>query len=186
MANFIILLWEHVILTHIRPLTLGWYMMQHNKIKSIYYALWVLKQTKCAPLLDITIIIVQMHLLTSTILHLLLYIISQTWECWKEKHFQRTITHVGNGNKTYSALVTTPINSEVIVSPSIVVFQNTYEKQSYTLSINYIVGTQIVSYGSLVWVEHNVPYTVRSPIVVMLDLEKPHLADWIFVLVYFQ
>lgn len=95
----------------------------------------------------------------------------------KEKHFQQTVTNVGNGNTTYSALVTAPNNSEVIVSPSVLVFQKTYEKQSYTRSINYIVRTQIVSYGSLVWVEHNGPYTVRSPIVVTLDAEKPHLAD---------
>ncbi|KAM5561825.1 subtilisin-like protease SBT3 [Rosa sericea] len=81
--------------------------------------------------------------------------------------FQRIVTNVGDGAAKYKASVTAPKGSTVTVSPETLFFSETYEKRSYTLTINYKGEKKgNVSFGELVWVEENGKYNVRSPIVV--------------------
>ncbi|KAK1553869.1 hypothetical protein Q3G72_004691 [Acer saccharum] len=81
--------------------------------------------------------------------------------------FNRTVTNVGEGAATYKATVTAPKGSTVVVSPEKLVFENKYEKQSYTLTIKYKKDDEEnVSFGALVWIEESGKFTVRSPIAV--------------------
>jgi hypothetical protein len=88
--------------------------------------------------------------------------------------FQRIVTNVGQGSTTYKAFVTAPENSEVIVSPTRLVFAKKYDKRSYNVTIKYRgYDDKNVSFGELVWEEENSinfvenrNRTVRSPIVV--------------------
>ncbi|PRQ41600.1 putative tripeptidyl-peptidase II [Rosa chinensis] len=81
--------------------------------------------------------------------------------------FQRIVTNVGDGAAKYKASVTAPKGSTITVSPETLFFSETYEKRSYTLTINYKGEKKgNVSFGELVWVEENGKYHVRSPIVV--------------------
>ncbi|XP_062003318.1 subtilisin-like protease SBT3 [Rosa rugosa] len=83
------------------------------------------------------------------------------------QNFQRIVTNVGDGAAKYKASVTAPKGSIVTVSPETLFFSETYEKRSYTLTINYKGEKKgNVSFGELVWVEENGKYNVRSPIVV--------------------
>ncbi|KAM7514349.1 hypothetical protein LguiA_003932 [Lonicera macranthoides] len=84
------------------------------------------------------------------------------------KNFQRVVTNVGNAGTTYRAKVTSPKGSVVTVWPPTLVFETMYEKQSYSLSIQYMgdVNETSVTFGSIVWTDDNGKYTVRSPIVV--------------------
>lgn len=83
--------------------------------------------------------------------------------------FERTVTNVGDGPATYKIMTNVPKEWTVVVSPDTLVFDKKYEKQSYTMSLNYssidtVNGT--VSFGALVWIEENGARKVRSPIVV--------------------
>jgi hypothetical protein len=88
--------------------------------------------------------------------------------------FQRIVTNVGQGSTTYKVFVTAPENSEVIVSPTRLVFAKKYDKRSYNVTIKYRgYDDNNVSFGELVWEEENSinfvenrNRTVRSPIVV--------------------
>ncbi|XP_052200677.1 subtilisin-like protease SBT3 [Diospyros lotus] len=81
--------------------------------------------------------------------------------------FRRTVTNVGVGATVYRAVVQAPRGSEVTVSPEKLVFNKRYEKQSYSLRIQYKGDEKgSVTHGSLVWIEENGKHTVRSPIVV--------------------
>lgn len=85
----------------------------------------------------------------------------------KVQKFQRTVTNVGDGAARYKAAVIAPKGSKVTVSPEILIFGETYEKQSFTVTIKYKAKKKgTVSSGALVWIEQNGKYTVRSPIVV--------------------
>ncbi|KAL3505154.1 hypothetical protein ACH5RR_034995 [Cinchona calisaya] len=89
------------------------------------------------------------------------------------KKFQRTLTNVGNGAATYKAEVTAPKGSMVTISPKTISFGKKYEKQSYSLTINYKGNdNQIVTFGSLTWIEDNGNHVVRSPIVIAPRLER--------------
>jgi hypothetical protein len=80
---------------------------------------------------------------------------------------QGTVTNVGKGSTTYTAMVTAPEGSAVQITPKRLVFAEKYEKKSYTVTIEYKgLSNQQVSSGALVWVEENGEHTVRSPIVV--------------------
>jgi hypothetical protein len=80
---------------------------------------------------------------------------------------QRTVTNVGNGSTTYTAMVAAPEGSAVQITPKRLVFAEKYEKKSYTFTIEYKgLGNQQVSSGALVWVKENGKHTDRSPIVV--------------------
>ncbi|CAK9135327.1 unnamed protein product [Ilex paraguariensis] len=86
--------------------------------------------------------------------------------------FQRTVTNVGKGPTTYKAEVMAPKGSVVTVSPDKLVFGQMYEKQSYTLTINYSGDeNEPVTFGSIIWVEDNGKHRVRSPIVVSPTVE---------------
>jgi subtilisin family serine protease len=81
--------------------------------------------------------------------------------------FERVVTNVGDGAAKYKVSVTAPEGSEVTVIPETLVFENKYEKQSYSLSIKYGWDSRgRVSFGAVVWLEENGNHTVRSPIVV--------------------
>ncbi|KAM1052235.1 hypothetical protein ACFX2A_034461 [Malus domestica] len=81
--------------------------------------------------------------------------------------FQRTVTNVGDGAARYRASVTAPMGSQVTVSPEILIFAYKYEKQSFTVTLNFNAKKKgNASSGALVWIEQNGKYTVRSPIVV--------------------
>jgi hypothetical protein len=80
--------------------------------------------------------------------------------------FKRTVTNVGDGAATYKAKVTQPKGCVVTVSPDILNFSYKNEKQSYYISIKYVVYKKRISFGDLVWIEDGGTHTVRSPIVV--------------------
>lgn len=88
--------------------------------------------------------------------------------------FERTVTNVGGGAAKYKAKVTAPEGSVVTVSPDTMVFEETNEKQSYSLTITYVSDkNRTVTFGSIIWVEDNGKHTVRSPIVV-----SPMIKTW--------
>ncbi|XP_057506637.1 subtilisin-like protease SBT3 [Actinidia eriantha] len=81
--------------------------------------------------------------------------------------FERTVTNVGSSATKYKAKVMAPKGSVVTVSPETLVFGETYEKQSYSLTIRYTSDkNRTVTSGSVIWVEENGKHMVRSPIVV--------------------
>ncbi|PIN21074.1 Tripeptidyl-peptidase II [Handroanthus impetiginosus] len=81
--------------------------------------------------------------------------------------FQRTVTIVGDYATSYKVQVTAPSGSRVSVYPSTLTFGQKYEKQSYSLTIQYSGSkTGAITFGSIIWVEDNGNHTVRSPIVV--------------------
>ncbi|KAL5566768.1 hypothetical protein UlMin_029932 [Ulmus minor] len=85
----------------------------------------------------------------------------------KTQNFERIVTNVGDGAATYTAAVVAPNGARISLVPSTLVFGKKYEKQKYSLSIEYQGNKRdIVSFGSLVWVEEKGNHTVRSPIVV--------------------
>lgn len=88
--------------------------------------------------------------------------------------FQRTVTNVGDGAATYHAIVIAPRGSKVTVSPTTLLFEKKYEKQSYIMSIKYKSDKDMqVSFGSLIWTEDNGKHRVRSPIAV-----SPTVSHW--------
>ncbi|CAK9135334.1 unnamed protein product [Ilex paraguariensis] len=88
--------------------------------------------------------------------------------------FQRTVTNVGDGATTYKVEVEAPKGTVVTVSQDTLVFGQKYEKQSYSLTINYSGDNNgTVTFGFIVWAEVNGNHTVRSPIVV-----SPVVAVW--------
>ncbi|XWS25593.1 hypothetical protein CRYUN_Cryun27aG0081100 [Craigia yunnanensis] len=83
------------------------------------------------------------------------------------KIFRRTVTNVGEGAATYKVKIMQPEGSTIAVSPETLVFGNTFEKQSFTVTVSYSSNKQgKVSFGELVWVEENGKHKVRSPVVV--------------------
>ncbi|XP_022843071.1 subtilisin-like protease SBT1.9 [Olea europaea var. sylvestris] len=88
--------------------------------------------------------------------------------------FQRNVTNVGDGAATYKVKVTAPEGSIVNVYPTTLVFGETYQYLSYNVTISYQGDSSgAVTFGSLIWVEDNGKYTVRSPIVV-----SPMIKTW--------
>ncbi|TKY64145.1 Subtilisin protease SBT1.7 [Spatholobus suberectus] len=77
------------------------------------------------------------------------------------REFQRTVTHVGEGQTIYVASVTRIKGFNVSVIPSKLVFKEKNEKLSYKLRIE---GPKIEGFGYLTWTD--VKHVVRSPIVV--------------------
>lgn len=89
------------------------------------------------------------------------------------KKFRRTLTNVGNGAATYTAKVTAPKGSAVTISPKTIKFGKKYEKQSYSLTISYNGNeNQIVSSGSVTWIEDDGNHVVTSPIVISPRVER--------------
>ncbi|KAK1392453.1 Subtilisin-like protease [Heracleum sosnowskyi] len=79
----------------------------------------------------------------------------------------RTVTNVGDGAATYKAKVSAPKGSVVTVSPDTLVFRRTYEKLSYSMAVTFAGDKNgTVTFGSLIWIEENSKYSVRSPIVI--------------------
>lgn len=79
----------------------------------------------------------------------------------------RTVTNVGDGAATYKAKVSAPMGSVITVSPDTLVFEKTYEKLSYSMTISFTGDRNgTVSFGSLTWIEEDSKYSVRSPIVI--------------------
>lgn len=56
---------------------------------------------------------------------------------WTPVQFHRTVTNVGIGPAVYKALVTTPEDYVVTVSPERLVFVRKYETQSYNITLMY-------------------------------------------------
>ncbi|XVE70104.1 hypothetical protein DITRI_Ditri10aG0044700 [Diplodiscus trichospermus] len=83
------------------------------------------------------------------------------------KTFSRTATNVGEGAATYKIKIVQPEGSTIAVSPETLVFGNTHEKQSFSVTITYSSNRKgKVSFGEVVWVEENGKHKVRSPVVV--------------------
>lgn len=83
------------------------------------------------------------------------------------KTFTRTLTNVGDDRATYRVKVETPNATTIRVSPHTLVFKKKFEKQSYSLTIQYRSYDRTeVADGSITWIEENGNHTVRSPIVV--------------------
>ncbi|GMY19305.1 subtilisin-like protease SBT3 [Fagus crenata] len=83
----------------------------------------------------------------------------------RPEKFKRTVTNVGKGATIYKALVTTPENYDITISPMTLVFSKKYEKQSYTVTIIYKGNDHPkLTFGELEWVEENGDHNVRSPI----------------------
>ncbi|KAL3538244.1 hypothetical protein ACH5RR_001610 [Cinchona calisaya] len=90
------------------------------------------------------------------------------------KKFERTVTNVGSGGATYTAVVTAPEGSIVEVRPKTLAFQEKYDKQSYSLTIIFpSQKNAAVTFGSITWNEVGGTHIVRSPIVV-----SPSFAIW--------
>lgn len=84
-----------------------------------------------------------------------------------EQLYRRTVTNVGSDTATYKVQVDAPTGSVVTAYPTTLTFGKKYEKQSYTLTINYKANTTgAITFGSITWVEENGGHVVRSPIVV--------------------
>ncbi|KAL0368966.1 UNVERIFIED_CONTAM: Subtilisin-like protease SBT3 [Sesamum calycinum] len=83
------------------------------------------------------------------------------------QEFQRVVTNVGDAGTSYKVQVTAPSGSTVTVYPTTLVFGQKYEKQSYSLTIQYKGNTTgAITFGSITWIEDNGKHIVRSPIVV--------------------
>ncbi|KAL8030050.1 hypothetical protein ABFX02_14G262600 [Erythranthe guttata] len=83
------------------------------------------------------------------------------------RKFERTVTNVGGDSGSYKVQVIAPSGSKVSVDPSNLVFGKKYEKQSYSVTVEYNGDKSGgVTFGSITWVEDNGKHTVRSPIVV--------------------
>ncbi|XP_047309700.1 subtilisin-like protease SBT3 [Impatiens glandulifera] len=82
--------------------------------------------------------------------------------------FHRTLTNVGLGGASYEAKVVAPEGSKAVVHPTHLVFDKKYDKQSYSLKIEWKNENKRsnVSNGVLIWIEQNGNHTVRSPIVI--------------------
>ncbi|WRX10416.1 Peptidase S8/S53 domain - like 10 [Theobroma cacao] len=82
------------------------------------------------------------------------------------KEFRRTVTNVGKGGMAYTAMVTGMDGIKVMVEPQKLIFKQSYEKQSYKLSLEgpKSLKTEVI-FGSLSWVDDDGKYMVRSPIV---------------------
>ncbi|KAK6130821.1 hypothetical protein DH2020_035433 [Rehmannia glutinosa] len=83
------------------------------------------------------------------------------------KRFQRTVTNVGDDATSYKVQVAAPSGSVVNVYPTTLVFGKKYDKQSYSLTIQYDSNNnEEITFGSITWVDKNGKHKVRSPIVV--------------------
>lgn len=58
-------------------------------------------------------------------------------ETWRTQKFRRIVTNVGNDVTTYKAIVKAPGDSEVRVSPNILIFRKINQKHFYDLEIKY-------------------------------------------------
>ncbi|KAL8487584.1 hypothetical protein ACS0TY_023595 [Phlomoides rotata] len=88
--------------------------------------------------------------------------------------FERTVTNVGSEATSYEVHVTAPSGSTVTVYPSTLTFGKKYEKQSYSVMIEYSnKGGGAVTFGSITWVGSDGKHWVRSPIVV-----SPMIPTW--------
>ncbi|XP_039067049.1 subtilisin-like protease SBT3 [Hibiscus syriacus] len=83
------------------------------------------------------------------------------------KVFSRTVTNVGQGSATYKVKIVQPEGSTITVSPKVLVFGKTYEKQTFSVTINCSSNNNgKVPFGEVVWIEENGKHKVRSPVVV--------------------
>lgn len=88
--------------------------------------------------------------------------------------YNRTVTNVGGEATSYKVMVSAPSGATVTVNPTTLEFGKKYEKQSYTLTINYMANaTGAITFGWISWVEEKGGHSVRSPIVV-----APMIPTW--------
>ncbi|KAG1327987.1 subtilisin-like protease SBT1.9 [Cocos nucifera] len=83
------------------------------------------------------------------------------------QEFRRTVTNVGDAAATYYSKVVAMKGFSISVVPDMLVFQEKYEKKSFTIIIKGHMGRKKdeVLHGSLSWVDDKGKYVVRSPIV---------------------
>ncbi|KAI5642000.1 hypothetical protein M9H77_00197 [Catharanthus roseus] len=76
---------------------------------------------------------------------------------------RRTVTNVGEAESVYTAIVETPKELEVKVTPKVLRFNKSKKKLSYTLECKSNMPNTRRLFGSITWT--NGKYNVRSPIV---------------------
>ncbi|KAJ1389158.1 Peptidase S8/S53 domain [Sesbania bispinosa] len=79
--------------------------------------------------------------------------------------FTRTVTNVGSPTSIYNAIVNAPAGLEIKVSPSSMSFSSIGQKQSFQLTVQGSLATNLAS-ASLIWDDGK--HQVRSPITVFL------------------
>ncbi|KAI3793303.1 hypothetical protein L1987_35920 [Smallanthus sonchifolius] len=80
--------------------------------------------------------------------------------------FTRTVTNVGAADSSYQATVVAPSGLVVKVNPSSLAFKAVGEKQSFVVTVDATIGSDMLS-GSLVWSDG--VHKVTSPIVAFLS-----------------
>lgn len=83
------------------------------------------------------------------------------------REFYRTVTNVGDVKSVYTAKLMMVNGLNVTVSPQTLEFSGENEKKSFVLRVEdpRLVRNNSIGYGSLIWVESNGKFVVRSPIV---------------------
>jgi hypothetical protein len=82
------------------------------------------------------------------------------------KKFKRTVTNVGDGISTYTAVLVVPNGMRIRVEPSTMTFTRKHQKQSFTLSVESDEDSPSTNYGFLKWIDqHN--HVVASPVVAL-------------------
>ncbi|KAK1409422.1 hypothetical protein QVD17_35948 [Tagetes erecta] len=76
--------------------------------------------------------------------------------------FHRTVTNVGSADSSYQVNVVAPLGMVVKVDPTTLAFKQVGEKQSFVVTVDATVGSNVIS-GSLVWSDG--VHKVTSPIV---------------------
>ncbi|KAJ3677894.1 hypothetical protein LUZ60_001697 [Juncus effusus] len=89
--------------------------------------------------------------------------------------FKRVVTNVGDGGATYSARVKGVKGLLIDVRPNKLVFKDKFEKQSFEIRIEGQIKNkkEEVVHGSLIWIDEDGKYEVRSPIVVTTFSSDP-------------
>ncbi|PIA46246.1 hypothetical protein AQUCO_01500038v1 [Aquilegia coerulea] len=89
-----------------------------------------------------------------------------SWNSTIVRKFQRTLTNVGDGRATYKANLTNIQGFFVTITPDVLIFNEKYQKLNFTLRMEGRSSEEnMVSYGSLTWVDDGEKHFVRSPIV---------------------
>lgn len=85
-------------------------------------------------------------------------------ETGRTQKFRRIVTNVGNDVTAYKAIVKAPEDSEVRVSPNILVFRKINQKHFYDLEMEYKGNEKgKICFGTLVWEDENRKHTVQTP-----------------------
>lgn len=79
---------------------------------------------------------------------------------------ERTVTNVGAGNTTYGVTITAPRGYSVEISPALLYFSETGEKQSFSITVQAEATalSNVYSFGWYIW--YDGIHQVLSPIVV--------------------